>query len=120
MLADLDALTSLVHIGVRLDIQSNPRLSNIEGLTSLGYSSTVEIDSNDALTDLDGLPSLSQLYVRGNDALTDITGLSNLVSVGGPMTLTGNSRLCRIAVDAFIAGCSCGHPVTATGNAPGC
>jgi hypothetical protein len=59
------------------------------------------------------------LGIQSNDALTDISGLSSLTTVGGNLNISNNPVLCQSLVDAFVAACSCGVG-NISGNLDGC
>ena len=73
-----------------------------------GYLS---IESNAALTNLDGLSNLTSvggyLYIEYNRALTNLDGLSNLTSVGGEyIHVCGNEKV--TSIPSFFATLSAG------------
>ncbi|MCG6959221.1 T9SS type A sorting domain-containing protein [bacterium BMS3Abin03] len=74
-------------------------LSGLIGLGQLDYGS-LYIDSNIALTNLDGLASLltvhGSLFISGNTALTNLDGLSSLDWVGRHLFISYNNSLTNI------------------------
>ena len=93
---------------------------NLPCLTSVG---DLWVETNDALTNLDGLSSLTSvvgaIWIFQNPALTDISGLSGVTSVGGHLHVHSNPLLCQSFVDTFFAACSCGS-ATFYDNDDGC
>jgi hypothetical protein len=52
-----------------------------------------------------------ELFIRENAALTNLDGLSSLTSVGGDLYIYGNDALCQDFVDALIAACTIGGTI---------
>ena len=67
----------------------------------------LEITYNDALTDIDGLASLTQvggfLDIHTNATLTNLDGLASLTELGDDLDIYTNPALCQSFVDAFVA-----------------
>jgi hypothetical protein len=79
-----------------ISIQSNQALTNIDGLTSITSAYYISISSNDVLTNIDGLHSVTSatsIYIFGNNLLEDITGLSSLTTLEGPLIISNNNSL---------------------------
>ena len=73
---------------------------SISGLLSFSYQDWFTSIDLPCLTSVGGL-----LNIESNDALTDISGLSNLTTVGGDLYIHENPLLCQSLVDAFVAAC---------------
>jgi len=89
------------------------------------------IETNDLLTNLDGLANLTSvggfLNIGNNAALTNIEGLANLTSVGGYLTIENNTALTNCQGIAPVLGWPSGPPadsvvgdITISRNATGC
>jgi hypothetical protein len=86
-ITNLNGLSSLLFIGGKLWILSNPALTSLTGLANLTSTGTLSISENDILNGLTGLENLTSIegYVSifNNDLLNDLTGLDNLTTIGG-------------------------------------
>lgn len=100
-ISSLTPLTNLKLISNGLQIESNPLLSNLEGLENLEMIGGVGLSliNNDALTSLDNLMGLSfdtntqRLSIIGNDSLTNLKGLEGIVSVEDRIFVASNDSL---------------------------
>lgn len=73
----------------------------LAGLTCLEeVTGSLDIEGNDALTDVDELSSLTtvgdRLAIFFNSALTDVDGLSSLTTVGGSLDISQNDALVNV------------------------
>ena len=105
VLAELDGLANLSTAGkgpIRLTINTNPALTNIDGLAGIVETrKELEIRSNDSLANLEGLRNLvaaEQVTIARNYALTDIDALSQLQSVCN-LLISLNGAI--VAIDAL-------------------
>jgi hypothetical protein len=126
-ISNIDALSSLTNVG-SLYI-TNTALSNINGLNSLTkVTGPVSIQSNPMLSDLDGLSNLSiigesggMLIIWGNNKLQNLDGLKNLLYLGGGLDILKNPELsscCGLYTllhSGFIGG-----PINISENDTGC
>jgi len=95
---DLSALSSLEHIDGRLQIVSNPTLTNLDMLARLqSITGELDITDNDALTDIQGLRHVTTLSgtlsFAENDALLDLQGLSGLSDALGTLSVRSNGAM---------------------------
>lgn len=90
-------------------------------LPALESASSLVIDSNPALTTLEGLasPSLGVLEIRSNDALESLAGLGSLLFVWGDLTISGNPMLCQDEAEAFAASIEVEGSVSVSDNGTG-
>jgi len=97
---DLTPLNILTSVSGLLLIMESDALTNLDGLESLTSVGSLSIGNNDALTNLDGLENLTSVgagvNIVANDALTDLGGLGSLTSVGASLTISQNSALTNI------------------------
>ena len=120
-ITNLDSLTLLTFVS-RIVIAHNPVLTDIGGLSNIdSLTSDLQIESNGALLNLDGLSAITTIggnvnvlntlitnldsfssltSVGGNlfvqvTSVTNLDGLSNLVSVGGKLRIFGNPDLTK-------------------------
>lgn len=94
-LSSLAALSGLDSIGGSFQIYSNPALTDLDGLVSLSQSGAIYIGSNYALKHISGFPDLTMsdgLRITSN-YLEDITGFGNLTNINGELYIYGNSVL---------------------------
>ena len=91
----------------KLAISGNDALTDIDGLSSLTeVGSSLVISGNDVLTSIVGLSSvtssfLDYVHINGNDALVSLEGLSGITTVG-LLYLDYNDVLCQSLVSAFV------------------
>ncbi|MEM6686845.1 MAG: hypothetical protein AAF617_13760 [Bacteroidota bacterium] len=88
-ITDLSPLSTITSVGRQIQIQSNPQLTSLDGLSNLAVVSGLIISDNEALTSLDGISNLS-----GIDRNTILTG-QTFVS-GGMISITDNPALTSI------------------------
>lgn len=84
-----------------------PSITNLGGLSQVTrIRGNLEIDGATALTDLSGL-SIEQidgvLLIKSNESLTNLTGLESLTEVGGVIIINGNQDLASITALGNIA-----------------
>ena len=60
------------------------------------------------------------LYIGDNDALTNVDGLASLTSVGGFLTISNNGALCEASVLALVAGWTISGSQTISNNSGAC
>ena len=103
---------------------STTNLTTLDDLSNLTSTGMLYIYANAALTNVDGLSSLTSmagmLYIDSNAALTNVDGLSSLTSVNGDLGIYSNPVLCQDSVDAFIAGCTISGTVSTYDNDGAC
>ncbi len=97
LVSNLDGLEYLFTVGEQLKIINNTDLIDITGLRNLQSVSSISIQYNDSLTNLNGLEKITSisndLLITQNDLLENIDGLSNLTSVGDFLTISSNPAL---------------------------
>jgi hypothetical protein len=107
---DLPAFTS----GHNVEIEHNPNLESLAGISSLTDVDILIIDTNDKLTSLHGLESITTvdtwLAIIANNGLTDLTGLA--VTNVGALSINNNQNLINLEglnglVTAGGGGCQC-------------
>lgn len=96
-LTSLEALNKLESVRFRLDIQSNPSIENLEGLSNLKHAGLLDIYHNEALTSLDGLMKLDSIShsmrIGANFELVDISALMSLRKVNEDIDISNNNSL---------------------------
>ena len=99
-LTNLDGLSSLTSVHNGVNIFRNPSLTNLTGLSSMSTSTSTDLNirSNGMLTDLvlPSVTSLNTLFVLSNDGLTSLDGLSSLTLVRGELFIAGNPVLTNV------------------------
>ena len=88
-ITDLSPLSSIVSVTRQVEIQSNPMLTSLDGLSNLSVVSGLIINDNENLTSLDGLTNL-----KGIDSNQILTGQS--IFSGGVISLLDNPSLTSI------------------------
>ncbi|PTX61464.1 hypothetical protein C8N46_104107 [Kordia periserrulae] len=88
-IVDLTPLSTITSVGRQIEIQSNPFLTSLDGLSNLRVTSGLIIRDNQNLTSLDGLTSLNR--IDANPILTGQTFFS-----GGAIVLIDNPALTSI------------------------
>src|SRR5690606_25334345 len=103
---------------------SGSDIANLNGLSNLKTTGSLEIQSNPALTNLDGLSGLQNvlghLKIINNATLSDISGLENIVQITGGMDglhIINNPMLAVCDVPPF---CSYNLYSDMSGNLPSC
>lgn len=96
-LSNITALSNLVPYNIEgLGIRNNPSLLSLEGLENFDKMLILDIQNNDALTDLIGLGGITNVYsdfnIISNDSITDLTGLSSIQETGS-FLLSDNDML---------------------------
>ena len=91
-LADLDALGAFAgEVRGRLEISSNDRLANINGLANITSLGLLLVEDNQILSSLHGLTGITSvgvgLSISGNSRLESMIGLANITSVGTDTSL---------------------------------
>lgn len=102
-LVNLDGMTELAEIGHELRFAWNESLvdfSALHGLNQIGqseYGSSVVLNNNASLTNVDGLIGLDfmpgTIDITGNDSLTHLGGLGNVTEIGGTLHINSNRSL---------------------------
>lgn len=96
-LKNIDGLKNIERIAGWLDINYNPSLENINGLSSLKFTPNLTLNKNDKITNLDALENLNSslniLEVESNQSLEDIEGLKNVASIGFRLRFDDNPVL---------------------------
>lgn len=89
-LEELEGLESLAHAGV-IRIIENDSLVTLAALSGLETVQGLVIEDNPSLTTIDAFDAVTEagdsLYIRSNDALTDLAGLASLTRVDGDLML---------------------------------
>ena len=83
-IVSLEPLRALTSISSSLRIEYNTALTNVDGLNNIKETGNLLLEYNDALINVNGLSSLTTtlgFYIYGNPLLTTIEGLSNLTLV---------------------------------------
>ena len=99
-ITSLESLSNIESIGSSLGIGGTGLLTldGLDNLSSVGGS--IEIYSNNSLTDLSGLGSVNRvggrLQVYNNASLTNLAGLSGFSSVGGEVRINANPLLASL------------------------
>lgn len=78
-------------------------LKNFEGLENVKVS-TIELQNNPSLESMSGLTSadtLKNLRITNNDMLTDLSGLQNVAKISGDIRLKGNASLTSCSIEAL-------------------
>ena len=88
-ITDLSPLHTIISVTRQVEIQSNPLLTSLEGLSSLSVASGLVINDNENLTSLDGLTNFKA--IDGNSFLSRQTIYS-----GGVISLLNNLSLTSI------------------------
>lgn len=88
-ITDVSPLNTITSVVRQLEIQSNPLLTSLNGLSNITVASGVIVNDNESLTSLDGLASLR--LIDGNSILTEST-----VFIGGVISLVDNPVLTSI------------------------
>jgi len=100
-IANLDGLAGL-HIVGWTEINNNPILTDIDGLSSIFiFNGPIFIDGNTLLANVNGLSGLTlltngALSMSNNASLNDLSGLSNLSSIGGSLFFSNNFSLTNL------------------------
>ena len=101
-LTDLDSFVGLTNVAFNILIVENDALISITGLSGLvNFSADLNIGFNSKLTSIGSLPNLTDLgglTINTNAALTDLDGLSGLTTIGnaGPLNIVFNESLINI------------------------
>jgi len=101
-ITSLDKLGTLV--GVNNLFVTNTELTTLDSKEPLLVYGSVSITGNDKLTDLDNLEVEHaddlgvQVVVEDNLALTNIDGLSSLTRIEGDLTISGNPKLTTVSL----------------------
>ncbi len=97
---DCDGLTDCADSGTLrfVEITSNPALANLDGLQGLTeVTEWLTVRNNSSLANLDGLNNLQDvsynLTITYNTGLVSLHGLEALTAVGATLTLSGNGGL---------------------------
>jgi len=98
LLEDIDGLSGIVEMrNIWFSITDNPSLVSLEGLRNARKLTSISIESNNALQNVDGLRNLETvagaLTISNNASLQDLEGLNSLTSLGETLTITYNSSL---------------------------
>jgi len=98
LLPNLDGLSGLTDITNRLEINFNPNLDNINGLSNLSIVNSITLIDNDIIQDLTGLEGVntSDVTLRDNPALQSLNGLNNITTLGN-LIIENNSSLTDIS-----------------------
>ncbi|WP_298516189.1 hypothetical protein [uncultured Kordia sp.] len=88
-ITDLSPLSSITSVVRQVEIQSNPMLTSLDGLSNLAVASGLIINDNENLTSLDGLTNLKR--IESNQILTGQSIFS-----GGVISLLDNPALTSI------------------------
>lgn len=94
-IVSLEPLKTLTSISSSLRIEYNTALTNVDGLNNIKETGNLLLEYNDALTNVNGLSSLTTtlgFYIYGNPLLTTIEGLSKLTLVDY-LYINGNTSL---------------------------
>jgi hypothetical protein len=95
-LTDLSGLQNIPRLNY-FDITGNTLLATIDGISTISVDGDMTINSNQMLSNLNGLPilnsTLSYLQISGNAGLTSLDGLENLSSLNGILKITSNENL---------------------------
>src|SRR5690606_3301741 len=124
-LTNLDGLSNLQTIGGVLGIVSNPLLTNLNGLSNLQSVGDFLLEGNSSLINLDGVTNLQSvgnyLWIESNPSLTNLDGLISLQNIGNILIIRNNTNLAVCNISAFCEYLSdSANPRTIYGNAPGC
>ncbi len=88
-ITDLSPLHTITSVVRQLEIQSNPLLTSLQGLSNITVVSGLVVNANENLTSLDGLTNLS--IIEGNSILT-----GQAVFTGGVISLLDNPSLTSV------------------------
>lgn len=88
-ITDLSPLHTIINVTRQLEIQSNPLLTSLNGLSSLSVVSGLIVNDNENLTSLDGLTRLKS--IESNQILT-----GQSLFIGGVISLLNNPSLTSI------------------------
>ncbi|AXG71287.1 receptor L domain protein [Kordia sp. SMS9] len=88
-ITDLSPLNTITSVVRQLEIQSNPLLTSLNGLSNLSVVSGLIVNDNENLTSLDGLSGLH--FIEGNSILT-----GQNVFIGGVISLLDNPSLTSV------------------------
>jgi len=94
-IVSLEALDALTSISSSLRIDYNTALTNLDGLNNIKETGNLLLEYNDALTNVDGLSSLTTslgFYITRNPLLASIEGISSLTFVDY-LYISGNESL---------------------------
>ncbi len=94
-IVSLEPLWALTLVSSSLRIEYNTALTNVDGLNNIKETGNLLLEYNDALTNVNGLSSLTTtlgFYIYGNPLLTTIEGLSKLTLVDY-LYINGNASL---------------------------
>lgn len=125
----LNGFANLTSVSNNFEIEYNNSLQTLNAfsnLTTVGSASTnkMVISGLPNLLSIDDFGSLTSvagnLQITDNDALASLAGLTNPFTIGGTLTITGNSSLSQCEAAAVCAHLDDGDPATITGNATGC
>ena len=106
LITDISGLKNLNTVGSMLSIEKCPILTNINGLDNLNLVEGVEINDNDALTNLDGLEHIlsaegiqESLSITNNSSLINIDILELLTEMPDFIEIRGNESLKNLNLD---------------------
>jgi len=94
-IVSLEPLSALTSISSSLRIEHNTALTNVDGLNNITETGNLLLVHNDALTNVNGLNGLTAtlgFYIYSNPLLTTIEGLSSLTFVDY-LYINGNASL---------------------------
>lgn len=133
-LRNLMGLNSLKSVdGSTIEIRNNDMLESLEGLEQLAFAEFVSINGNPRLINLDGLSSLTKthgpLTIFNNSMLLDIDGVRNIDPNSikseyagiNDLEIFGNTKLSQCSVKSICGALSiAGRTSKIENNAPGC
>lgn len=102
-LTDLTGLENLTKAN-GINLTSLDKLTSLEGL-AIKSSTQLTLSRNDALKNIEGLPSgftIKSLWVNGNPALTSLSGLDDAV-ITGTLSFENNKALSTCEIERFAA-----------------
>ncbi len=99
-LASISGLSGIAGFSAGLNIRRNNSLASLQGLAGITSLTSLVMDFNPLLANVDGLSNLASvgnggasLFIDNNASLTNINGLSALLSVDADVEITNNSML---------------------------